>query len=1123
MTDSTPRKQQIQAVISALEDLRPKLGDFAVGIAVAALIENLAHEASDVEVAAAEPQQLKQVTVLFVDVVESTRLGERLDPEDFSTVMDGALARFTYEVQAHGGRALQYAGDCLLAAFGTPLAFEDDAERAVRAGLAIIAEAARYADEMADRFGLDSFSVRVGAHSGDVLLGGGVDGANTIRGLSVAIAARMQQTAPVGGLRISQDCCRLLRSRFVLDAQPLISVKGVAEPMVTYLVRTSDEHHAAAPAGAALPPMLGREGDLAILVALLAEADAASQLIAAMLIGDAGIGKSRLVAECRGRAQALEVPLRWLAVDCSEAARSRPYGILRAILCAGLGLPLEISPIDREAFVSAVVKARVELASAGVLATLLGFDGTGRTDATEPAADARRLRDRAFFHAAQLLHAWAGDGQGLVVAIDDLHWCDDGSLAFFEHLIRAEADLALLLLLSARPTLAQRWPGWERLTPTGGWRRIDLDALDDAAMTAIAQVRLTPLLHEPLAAPLCAELVGSSDGNPFHLRERINLMIDRGALASVGDGAPWRLDPARMLNSPLPLTLVGVLQARLDALEGPARRCAQVASVIGVQFWDQALTALAPLPEAAVDALTRRLIAAEQGVSRFPGLREFLFANQSLQQVVYRSVLKHQRRDWHARAAHWLVSCASDPPLEAIAEHFERGGEAELAADYWHRAAVDAAARFLNDQALAAIERALALLTEADLPRRLALARLRCEILEAGYDLARREQALATLQELAEFAAQPGWRSVCLRLRSLCSTAAGHHAEALAQARQSLAALPPDVIADRAATRLRVAQCLSRLGQNAAAEAEAGAALAEARLAGDLRAEGGALNELGILADDRGDIAAARRHYEQALLPQQAASRTNSVAATQCNLGYLAMSVGDHDEAEARYAAASAVFTAIGDQRLLGLTEVNLAMARLNQSRADDAAAIARTAVARLRRSADTWAEATALRVLGLASTHLGRHGEAREQLLAAQALFIQAGTPQLAAEAGAALAWCELGTGNTVAALRAFDHALAVFGAEIDAADDARLEGTEEPMRVRQIGCAVLADAGDARAADWLAHSHRHLQARAARIADPALRHSYLERVPYNRAILHAWRAGGADPAAPASASSSD
>jgi tetratricopeptide (TPR) repeat protein len=259
------------------------------------------------------------------------------------------------------------------------------------------------------------------------------------------------------------------------------------------------------------------------------------------------------------------------------------------------------------------------------------------------------------------------------------------------------------------------------------------------------------------------------------------------------------------------------------------------------------------------------------------------------------------------------------------------------------------------------------------------------------------------------------------------------------------------------------------------------------------------------------------------LLPQQAANRTNSVAATQCNLGYLAMSIGDHDEAEARYAAASAVFTAIGDQRLLGLTEVNLAMARLNQSRADDAAAIARTAAARLRRSADTWAEATALRVLGLARTQLGQHRDAREHLLAAQDLFIQAGTPQLAAEAGAALAWCELGAGDTAAALRVFDQALAVFGAVNDAEDDARLEGTEEPMRVRQIGCAVLADAGDARAADWIAHSHRHLQARAERIADPALRGSYLERLPYNRAILNAWRAAGADRAAPASASGRD
>jgi class 3 adenylate cyclase len=233
--------EQLEAAIAAVAAQRAVLGDAATDAALAALA---AQRDAAAQAEAASPL-LKQVSVLFLDVVGSTTLSQHLDPEDINAVMDGALARFDAIVRTHGGRVLQHAGDSVLAAFGTPVAHEDDAARAVQAGLALLAEGAAQGEQVRARFGHAGFNVRVGIHTGGVLLGAGVDGEHSIRGMTVNIAARMEQTAPPGGLRISQDCWRLVRGRFDCEAQAPLVIKGRDEPLVTYLVRARRRGHAA--------------------------------------------------------------------------------------------------------------------------------------------------------------------------------------------------------------------------------------------------------------------------------------------------------------------------------------------------------------------------------------------------------------------------------------------------------------------------------------------------------------------------------------------------------------------------------------------------------------------------------------------------------------------------------------------------------------------------------------------------------------------------------------------------------------------------------------------------------------------------------------------------------------
>ena len=228
---------QLEAGIRALEAQRALLGDAMVDALQAAARAKLAALAVVTEPTPVTAQALKQVSILFLDIVGSTTLSQRLEPEEIGAVMDDALHRGTIMVGEHGGKVLQYAGDSILAAFGADEIHEDDTERAVRCGLALIELGKTLGREVEAAHGHPGFGVRLGIHTGAVLLGGGVDADSTIRGIAVNIAARMEQTAPAGALRISHDTYAQVRGIFEVEAQEPLLVRGVDEPIQSYLVR----------------------------------------------------------------------------------------------------------------------------------------------------------------------------------------------------------------------------------------------------------------------------------------------------------------------------------------------------------------------------------------------------------------------------------------------------------------------------------------------------------------------------------------------------------------------------------------------------------------------------------------------------------------------------------------------------------------------------------------------------------------------------------------------------------------------------------------------------------------------------------------------------------------------
>jgi len=282
-------REELEEAIAALERQRAVIGDAVVDTALATLRAKLAR--LDIP-----EQQLKPVTILFTDVVGSMALSQPLDPEDIHAIIDGALQRFTSIVESQRGRVLQYAGDSLLAVFGAIESHEDDPERAVRAGLGILDEAKRLAVQIEARHRRDDFHVRVGIHTGPVLLGGGVDAEGTIRGSAVNIAARMEQTAPVDCLRISRTTYRHVRGMFDVLDEPPIAVKGMADPIRSYVVvRARPRAFRATNRGVdgAEMPMIGRDAEFGRLVDMFEAVRTQRTLSLVTVVGDAGLGKTR--------------------------------------------------------------------------------------------------------------------------------------------------------------------------------------------------------------------------------------------------------------------------------------------------------------------------------------------------------------------------------------------------------------------------------------------------------------------------------------------------------------------------------------------------------------------------------------------------------------------------------------------------------------------------------------------------------------------------------------------------------------------------------------------------------------------------------------------------------------
>jgi class 3 adenylate cyclase/tetratricopeptide (TPR) repeat protein len=1103
--------EQIESAIAALEAQRAVLGEAVVAMAIAPLKDKLTALRARVQ----GEQQLKTVTVLFMDVVGSTQLSQHLDPEDVHAVMDSALERLSALVRAQHGRVLQYAGDSLLAAFGADQALEDDAERAVRAGLAILEEAPRLAAEFRAAFGLPGFGLRVGINTGPVLLGGGVDAESSIRGTPVNIAARMEQTAPPGGLRISHETYRHVRGVFDVEAQAPIEIKGITGPVRSYLVlRAKPRAFRMANRGleGIETRMVGRDAEFARVSESFQTACEEKSLALVTVVGEPGIGKSRLGFEFTHWLELLSERVSFFQGRPQPYGNNVPFGLLRDLLSWRFQILESDSQAEAQAKLAQglgpVLGARAAEYTA-LIGQLIGFDYDADPHIAAIASEGKQIRDRAFHALAayfRLLHE--DTGAPIALLLDDLHWADDGTLDFINHLAQACRDLPVLMLCLTRATLFERRPLWG--SGQSNHLRIDLVPLTKRGTRELIEGLLSRL--ETVPAALRDLLASSAEGNPYFVEELVGMLIDDGVI--VTDAEPWRVMADKLLEVNVPTTLAGVLQARIDCLPAPEKAALQQASVIGHVFWDEALRRIAPTAGEALEGLMRRELTYGRETSAFEGTREFVFKHHVLHQVTYQSVLKRPRREQHRLTADWLVVRSGDRASEyfgLIADHYEKAGDTINAANYLRKAGEDAARSYVGQAALDYLGRALTLTPPDDAKTRFELLRIRLGVFSNTGRRAEQEADVGALEQLAEQLDDDAHRARAASLRSSHALLVGDYPGAAAAAARAVAwAETADARAAALWARINWARALQFQGDySSALEEHIGEALALARDLGDRRVENTSLMQLGIFAFQRGNYSVARGYYQQALALARTIGDRSLESGVINNLGDTERLLGNYGAAFDLFQAGRRLCREIGQRTADAYLLCNIAHVAFLRGQPAESIEWSQESSKVADAIKDPDLRASLLSTRGHAYTALGAWDEAAACYRESAAIYREIGRTTMPPEPIAGLARLALARGAAAEAAEIVAEVIAHFDG------DGSVDGTEDPLWI-YFTCHQVLAAGDApRAPEFLERAYRLLSERAEPLGEVE-RATFLGNVPSHRAIVAAWeereRAASAD-----------
>jgi ABC-type oligopeptide transport system substrate-binding subunit/class 3 adenylate cyclase len=700
----------------------------------------------------------RTVTILFCDIKGSTAMAGGLDPEDVLEIMDGAFDALIEPVYRHEGTLARLMGDAVLAFFGAPIAHEDDPERAVRAALEMRAGAQGYAERLEVERGIGGFDVRVGIHTGLVVVGevgSDLRVEYTAMGDAVNVAARLEGQAPPGGVLISHDTYRHVRGVFDVAPQPPLYVKGKVEPVQTYLVERAKPRAFRKPMRGVEgieTRMVGREAELKHLQEAFHTSREDVELQVVTVTGDAGVGKSRLLHEFDLWTEALPERFYYFKGRAFAEMQDTPYGLVRNLLT----FRFQIQDSDAPPEVRQKLEAGVAVAlgegeesrkAAHCLGHLAGLEFGESEHLAGVLDDAQGLRDRALGSLADYFKGMAA-GLPVLVLLEDLQWADESSLDALNGLMQALEGQPLMVVCAARPVLFERRPHWGEGQEYHS--RLALQPLSKWDSRRLVAVILQKLKEVPQA--LRDLIVAGAEGNPFFIEELVKMLVEDGVIVKGEDR--WLLEPSRLAEVRVPETLTGVLQARLDRLPPEERVVLQQASVVGRLFWDRAVARIGEStagdvgPGRLVENLTglrEREMVYRRETSAFVDAQEYLFKHTLLREVTYGSVLKRVRRVYHGLVADWLLEQGGERVEEItglIADHLALAGRGAEAVKYLLQAGDRARSLYAHQEAIPAYERGLALQLELGDDKGAARTLMKLGLsYEATYDFRRAQQA----------------------------------------------------------------------------------------------------------------------------------------------------------------------------------------------------------------------------------------------------------------------------------------------------------------------------------------------------------------------------------------------
>ncbi len=654
------------------------------------------------------------MTVFFADVVGSTALGDRLDPEQVAEIMNGAFAFLNASVTKYGGTVARLLGDAVLAFFGAPVAHEDDAERAVRAGLDIQTAATEYADVIKENYGFD-FQVRVGINTGLAVLatvGDETMTEYTAMGDTTNVAARLQAAALPGTVLISADTYHLVKELFEFKARGATEVKGKSEPIQTYEVlsqKTVTGKVRGLEGEGLSSPLVGRAAEFRLVQDKLEGVAREGRGSFVTVIGEAGLGKSRLLAEVRKPAtadsQGSEPPATWLEGRALSYEQAVTYYPWRQVIRQAIGAQEGEAPeVVRERLRRDPACATMQERDLQFLEVVLSVESKATLKALT-VLEGNVLVE----HITEAIRGYLRTSAELkptAIVLDDLHWADTASLDLLLSVADLVKNLPLLIVCLLRPDKdAPSWSAIESARSELGNRftEIMLEPLD----AEHAQELLGNLLYiEDLPEKVRALALKKSEGNPFFLEEVLRTLIDSDYI--VRENGHWRAT-REVVNITIPDTLVGVLSARIDQLPNNTKQVAQTAAVLGRIFAHRALVATcaeAPLPEQIRDVephlgvLTYEELVRER--AKKPEL-EYIFKHALTQEAAYELLLIRRRKELHRRAGKVLERLYSEQRGEfasVLAYHFRLGEQWQRAAEYSMRAGAQAVKVYAMSEAL---------------------------------------------------------------------------------------------------------------------------------------------------------------------------------------------------------------------------------------------------------------------------------------------------------------------------------------------------------------------------------------------------------------------------------------